>query len=302
MRAFGSNAAFAALFGPAHELQSVAGFTAYKCLGFLSIVGAVWGLLTATRLLRGEEEAGRFELLLAGPTTARRATTEALGGLGAGLATMFALTAALAALAGRSSKIDFSVTSALFFALALVASAGVFLGVGAVTAQLAPTRRQAAAYAGVVFGVCYALRMVADSGTGLEWMRWTTPLGWVEQLQPLTRSDAVALVPLAALVAGLNVVAPALCVLGLGALVLGLWPRAAGAAPFVLVGWSIFVDLVGGLAHMSHWLLDTSLFHQMAAAPAAAADWASAGAMAGVGVVAAVLGLVAFDRRDLQVR
>ncbi len=66
---YGSNAATSALVGPAHQLQTVAGFTVWKCLTTLAIVGAVWGLLTGTRLLRGEEEAGRWEMLLSGRTT-----------------------------------------------------------------------------------------------------------------------------------------------------------------------------------------------------------------------------------------
>jgi len=90
---FGSNTALASLFGPAHQLQTVAGFTAYKVLGFLSIVGAVWGLLAGTRLLRGEEDAGRWELLLAGQTTRRGAAAQALAGLSAGVAALFAVTA-----------------------------------------------------------------------------------------------------------------------------------------------------------------------------------------------------------------
>ena len=50
---FGSNKASAALFGPASQLQTVAGFTVLKTFMTLTIVGAVWGLLTSTRLLRG---------------------------------------------------------------------------------------------------------------------------------------------------------------------------------------------------------------------------------------------------------
>jgi ABC-2 type transport system permease protein len=68
-RSFGTNPALAALLGPARGLDTVAGFTAWRCLGILSIVGAFWGLLCGTRLLRGEEESGRWELLLSGPTT-----------------------------------------------------------------------------------------------------------------------------------------------------------------------------------------------------------------------------------------
>jgi ABC-2 type transport system permease protein len=62
----------------------VAGYTAYHVIGVLGIIGAVWGLLAATRLLRGEEEAGRWELLLAGRTTRRRAAAAAIAGLASG--------------------------------------------------------------------------------------------------------------------------------------------------------------------------------------------------------------------------
>ena len=78
--AYGSDKATSALFGPAPQLQTVAGFTVFKISMTLILLGAVWGLLTSTRLLRGEEEAGRWELLLAGPTTRRAATVQVLGG------------------------------------------------------------------------------------------------------------------------------------------------------------------------------------------------------------------------------
>jgi len=60
----------------------------------------------------------------------------------------------------------------------------------------------------VALGVCYAVRMVADSGTGLQWLRWATPLGWVEELQPLSSPRPLVLLPigaLAAVLAGLSV-------------------------------------------------------------------------------------------------
>jgi ABC-2 type transport system permease protein len=479
---FGSNSALAALFGPAHQLQTVAGYTAYKVLGFLSIVGAVWGLLVGTRLLRGEEDAGRWELLLAGQTTRRGAAAQGLAGLGAGLATLFAITAVVTVVTGRSSQVHFGVGESLFFALALVCAAVVFLAVGALAGQLAATRRQATAYAGYALGACYALRMVADSGVGLEWLRWTMPMGWVELLQPLTAPDWVPLLPTAALVvvlcgvtvhlagtrdlgastlpdrssaplrpgllrgqislglrltrptvigwgaalavtalifgliakpagaalsgtnsvnrvlsrlgahgagadaylgvafllmaillgfvagalitaarqeeaegrlehllvrplsrwswlggrvsvagavvavgavevgaftwlgaasghaglglsslvdAGLNIAPPSLFVLGVGALVLGVWPRATSVAVYGVLVWSILVTVIGGFSDNNHWLLDTSVFHHMAAAPASAPNWTAGGVMIATGVGAAVVGAAAFWRRDL---
>ena len=198
---FGSNAAINALTGPAHQIQTVAGFTAWSSLGVLSVVGAVWGLLAGTRLLRGEEDAGRWELVLAGQTTRRGAAAQALVGLGAGAATLWGITALVTVVVGQSSSVHVGAGPALFFALALVSSAAVFLAAGALASQLAATRRQAAAYAGAALGVCFALRMVADAGTGLAWLRWVTPLGWVEQLQPLTAPQPLALVPIVGLIA-----------------------------------------------------------------------------------------------------
>ena len=51
--AFGSNRASAALFGPARALQTVAGFTIFKSMMTLMVLGAVWGLLTSTAAAAG---------------------------------------------------------------------------------------------------------------------------------------------------------------------------------------------------------------------------------------------------------
>ena len=96
----------------------------------LMILGAVWGLLTSTRLLRGEEDSGRWELLLAGQTTRRGATVQALGGLGSGVLALWALTAVITVLVGLDSKVDIAAGPALYFALAMVATAVMFLAVG----------------------------------------------------------------------------------------------------------------------------------------------------------------------------
>ncbi|HTY72041.1 MAG TPA: ABC transporter permease subunit [Actinomycetes bacterium] len=200
-QSLGSNPAVSAIIGPAHAIDTVAGFTAWRTLGVLSIAGAVWGLLLGTKLLRGEEDAGRWEHLLSGRTTRRRAAAQALVGLGIGIVVLWAIPAVAAVAVGRSSKVGVGAGPALFLALSLVCSAAMFLALGALASQLAPTRRQAAAWCGAVLGVAYGLRMVADSGVGLDWLRWLTPLGWVEQLRPLAGDEVAPLVPILALIA-----------------------------------------------------------------------------------------------------
>ena len=480
-RAYGPNTAMNALLGSERAVNTVAGWADWRFVGILSVLGSIWGLLTSTRLMRGEEEAGRYDLLLAGQTTRRRAAGQALAGLGAGLLGLFALTAIGAIVTGRSPSAGFSLGQCLYFAVTLVAAAAMFLAIGALASQLASTRRRAAAMAGVVFGLAYALRMVADTNQALHWLIWLSPLGWVEQSRPLTSPDPVALLPVLVLLvvvtavtlhlagtrdagaaswpgrdsskphlallggsaglavrlmrpvalgwlfavavfavligttaessaqdatgsqgisqaigrlgghgsivaddlgltflilallialisagqitamrteeadgylenllvrpvsrtswfagrlglssllvltagllagigawagaasqhsgvgfgslvtAGLNVVPPGLFLLGLGALVLGAWPRRTSTVVYGYLAWSFLIEFAGGVVNTSHWLLDTSVFFHMVPAPATAPDWSSMAVITGLGILGAVLGGILLCRRD----
>lgn len=203
-RSLGPNAGLRALLGPARHIETVAGYTAWRGLGVLSVVGAAWALLAGTRLLRGEEDAGRWELLLAGQTTRRQATGQGLAGLAAGWAALWTVTAVVTVAEGYAAHPRISPSAALFFSLAVASTAAIFLAVGAFASQLAPTRRQAAALAGGAFGVAFMIRMVADTGSQSHWAIWASPLGWVEELHPLTGSRPIMLVPIAAFVALLS--------------------------------------------------------------------------------------------------
>jgi ABC-2 type transport system permease protein len=108
-------------------------------------------------------------------------------------------------------------------------------------------------------------------------------------------------VPFTTLVlAGINVVPAAICLLGIGILAMGAWPRTTSYVVYGYLGWSLFIELIGGFGSGSRWLLDTSLYHQMAAAPAVDPNWAVNGVMLGIGAVAVLLGMILFQRRDLQ--
>jgi ABC-2 type transport system permease protein len=480
--AYGPNKVTSALFGPAPQLQTVAGFTVFKISMTLMVLGAVWGLLTSTRLLRGEEDNGRWELLLAGQTTRAGAAIQDLGGLGAGVFTLWTVTSIITGLAGLDHSVNIAPGAALYFAVAMVATAVMFLAVGALTSQLAATRRQAASYAAWFLGASYAVRMIADAGVGLHALIWLSPLGWVEELRPLTAPNPLALLPAAAFTAvvaagavrlagtrdvgagvvsdrassrphlmllsgatglairlvrpavvtwwvgiavsglvfgliarsaggtlsgasvrqvfskldasgtgadavlgvcflllavlvafvavsqiiavrseesggrldhllarpvsrslwfagrllvavailvvsgllagtsawlgaasqhagvsfttlvqaGLNIVPPAVTILGFGALAFGMRPRGTSVVAYAVLGWSLFVVIIGGIGAAPHWVLDTSVFHQMSSAPAVSPHWAANGIMIVVGVASALVGGIAFTRRDSQ--
>jgi ABC-2 type transport system permease protein len=192
---------FTILLGPLHHAETVAGFTMWRVLMGAALIGAIWGLRTSTGLLRGEEDEGRWELLLVGHVTRRRAAAEALLGLAVAQGAMFLATMLLVLATRNLRGAHFPLDRSLLFAVALVSDAAMFLAIGAVTSQLSATRGQAASLATAVLGASYAIRLVADSTRSLGWLRWLTPLGWLEELRPLRDPQPIALVPIVSLIA-----------------------------------------------------------------------------------------------------
>jgi ABC-2 type transport system permease protein len=203
----GGDAAIRVLLGPVDDIATVGGYLVYKNFVFLTLVGAVWGLLAATRLLRGEEDAGRAQLVLAGAVRPSRATAAALVALALAVAVVFTGTAALTLLAARDPALGLGSRATLLYAASLVIAPAVFAAVGAVTSQLARSRRQATALGLTVLAAAFAVRMVADAGTGTRWLHWATPFGWTELVRPFTADDAWPLLPAALTVLALGAAA-----------------------------------------------------------------------------------------------
>jgi putative exporter of polyketide antibiotics len=100
--------------------------------------------------------------------------------------------------------------------------------------------------------------------------------------------------------AGLNMLAPAVLVFGLGIFSLGVWPRLTTVIAYGAVAWSFLIDMVSSGINLNHWIQDTSILHHVALAPAVPPDWHSAAILAVLGVILCVVGGLVFNRRDLQ--
>jgi ABC-2 type transport system permease protein len=69
MSQLGNNRAFAALEGQAVYINTPGGFVVWKYSAILTTLVALWALLSVSKLLRGDEERGRTDLLVAGPVS-----------------------------------------------------------------------------------------------------------------------------------------------------------------------------------------------------------------------------------------
>jgi ABC-2 type transport system permease protein len=175
-RTFGVNKALQLFYGVPRNLVSVGGYTAWRFGGFGSIIVAVWALFAVVKALRGEEDAGREELVLAGVVSRKGVFLAAVAAIAsAGAILLLAIFVAL--VAGRLPT-----GGSLWLALATMSPAAVFAGAGAVASQLASSRRLALQLGIGSLLVAFGLRVIADVGD-VGWLRWTTPLGWAEEVR-----------------------------------------------------------------------------------------------------------------------
>jgi ABC-2 type transport system permease protein len=192
-----SNPAIRAVYGVPFNLDVAGGFAVWRAGIYLGVIAATWALLTTTRLLRGEEEWGRWELVLSAPLPRRRLIAAHLAVIAAACAVLGAAIALAFIGAGQGAG------GGLLFGAGLGLVALLFCAVGAVTSQLFDQRRQAAGVAGAALGASLMLRMLADGSTDLGGLRWLTPLGWLEELRAFAADRVLPLGLMAASAAAL---------------------------------------------------------------------------------------------------
>lgn len=162
-------------------------FLAFEVLPWLAFLAALMSTFLAVRHTRGDEEAGRAELVWATPAGRRRSTIATivhgvLANVALALLTALALVATGLPLAGS------------VLAGAAAASCGIaFLGVGLLAAQLLRTSRGANSLTLWVLVAMFLIRGIGNAaGTPSDdltsmtsaWPAWLSPFGWVEQTRP----------------------------------------------------------------------------------------------------------------------
>ena len=169
-----TNGAFKALYGPVYD-ASTGGLTAWRCAGGAVLLTGLMSLLLVVRHTRGDEEAGRSELLGA-------AVVGRYAGIAAALLVVAIANLAVAALVTLGMiGLRLDAGSSIALALAIAANGFVFGAVAAVSAQVASTGRAAGGVAGALLGVAFVLRAAGDAGSGT--LSWLSPVGWSQAVR-----------------------------------------------------------------------------------------------------------------------
>lgn len=185
VKSAGGVSGMSALMGSTAHIDTVGGYTTYKCFMFLTTIGAIWAVLAAARTFRGAESDGQAALLLSRPVSPAVLTRATATGLAIAVFATTVLTSLGMLLTGQDQRVGFSPHQAIAYAVSLTIAPLVFVALGAVASQVTRSRRSAAGLGLAVFGVFTVVRMIADSTASLHWLRWATPIGWVELMNPL---------------------------------------------------------------------------------------------------------------------
>jgi ABC-2 type transport system permease protein len=174
----GRNTSLRAMYGPAFDLTSAGGFTAWRMGGFVAVFIALMSLLGVIRHTRAEEEAGRLELLRSG-VVGRHAPLAAALVVTIGANVVLAVIVVVGLVYEKLPP-----AGAVALGLGFLGCGIVFAGVGAVAAQISENARPARGMAASVLGAAFLLRAVGDSTDGATWMSWLSPVGWTQQMRP----------------------------------------------------------------------------------------------------------------------
>lgn len=198
LRTLAENPAISVLFGPPRALEDAGGFTVWRTGTVAAVLVAAWAIAAATAITRGEEDAGRWALLLAGPLTVRAVVARHLGVL---LATQVVLALAVAvALLGSGTRAG----GAVLHGVGIGAVGAFFTAVGVLAAQVLPERRSAAGAASGVLVATLLMRMVADGVDRLSWLALLSPFGLLGRSHAYSGDDALPIVVLVAYVVVLS--------------------------------------------------------------------------------------------------
>ena len=170
------NAAAIFFNGPPQALDTVGGQVAFQTGTFGLIVMGLMSLFVLGRSTRGEEQAGRSELVRALPVGQHSLAAAAMITVAAmNVATGALVTVALVAL-------DLPVAGSVVFGASFTSFGLLLAALTLVAAQVTENTRVVYGTGGVVLGISFVLRAVGDIGDGT--ISWLSPIGWAQKTRP----------------------------------------------------------------------------------------------------------------------
>lgn len=170
------NPGLIAMVGPAWDVSTVGGDTAWQWGGLGGVVAALMSMFVVGRHTRAEEQSERSELIRAGIVGREAPLTATL------LVAVAANVLAGAVVALSMIAVDQTAAGSIAFGASVAGVGLMFAGVAAVAMQVSQSTSGAYGLVGAALGAAYVLRAAGDVGNGT--LSWLSPVGWGQAMRP----------------------------------------------------------------------------------------------------------------------
>ena len=176
-----------AWFAEPIKIDTPGGYATWK-YGLTILVIAIWPLLAANHMLRGEEERGSLDALLSLPRGRGRVALEKLAAVWTALLAMGLVIGLMTFAGGRSVNADFGLVDSLLFGLNIVLICGVFGSIALLLSQFTRERGTAAGWTAGFLLVFIVLDMTHRVIPNTEWLARLSPVYYYNLSKPLVPS------------------------------------------------------------------------------------------------------------------
>jgi len=166
---------------------TVGGYATFK-IGIFIFLMAVWPLLAASRMLRGEEETGSLDVLLSLPRTRLQVAVQKVAAMWTALLVMAVVIGVMAYFGGVAFKGDFNLVDGWLFGLNLALMCAVIGGLALLISQFTHERGPAAGATGGLLLVFIVVDMVHRVIPNTDWFSHLSPIYYYNLSKPLIPS------------------------------------------------------------------------------------------------------------------
>jgi ABC-2 type transport system permease protein len=165
-------------------VDTIGGYATFKIGVFIFLI-AVWPLLAASRMLRGDEETGTLDVLLSVPRPRLRVALEKVAAIWTSLLAMGLLIGLIVFAGGQKFGADFGLGDGLLFGLNLALICAVIGGLALLISQFTQERGTAAGWTAGLLLIFIVLDMVHRVVANSEWISRLSPIYYYNQTKAL---------------------------------------------------------------------------------------------------------------------
>lgn len=179
---------FSFFFGKVYDVETLGGYIHFEIMIYLPVLLGIFAVMAGSGIIRGEEEKGSLDLLLSTP----RSRIAVVLGKWAAITLAIAVIAALGwlglVIGAAVANVELDSGAALVAHLNIVLVALIFGSLALFFAQLMPSRKAAAGWAGGFLAATYLMNSMAQTFESLRWLRNFSPFYYYDLSKPMARS------------------------------------------------------------------------------------------------------------------